>query len=435
MSLLDDILATKREEVAARRVAEPPSVLRERPLWAEPRRGFRAALAARPVPAVIAELKRASPSRGEIRAAYDPAAIARGYAAAGAAALSVLTDGPFFGGALEHLAAARAASGLPCLRKDFLIDPYQIEEARAFGADAVLLVVAGVTARQGADLLAAARAAGLDVLVEVHSEAELERAAGLGATLIGINNRDLATFDVSLATAERLAPRAPSWSARRSWSGPTRARPSRSGSGVREGQDLRRVHARRRPRRHRCRRRLRGAQLPPRKPAPRDPRGGARDRAGGTRRGAGRRLRRHAARARRGDRGAGRPLRAPVPRRRGRRLLPRLGLADDQGDPRAPGRRSRRPRRALSGRLSPARQLRRRPGRRHRRRARPRSGGRAARRPPVRGGRPPPRHGGRDGAHAAALRRRRRVRGGCQPGEEGPCQGRRVHPPRQSCLT
>jgi len=122
----------------------------------------------------------------------------------------VLTDRPFFGGALEHLAAARAASGLPCLRKDFLIDPYQIDEARAFGADAVLLIVAGVTAGQGADLHAAARAAGLDVLVEVHSEAELERAAGLGATLVGINNRDLATFAVSLATAERLAPRAPS---------------------------------------------------------------------------------------------------------------------------------------------------------------------------------------------------------------------------------
>ena len=210
MTVLDDILAAKRDEVAARRAATPPSALRERPVYGEARRGFRAALAARPAPAVIAELKRASPSRGEIRAAYDPAAIARGYAAAGAAALSVLTDGPFFGGALEHLASARAASGLPCLRKDFLIDPYQIDEARAFGADAVLLVVGGVTARQGADLLAAARAGGLDVLVEVHSEAELERAAGLGATLIGINNRDLATFDVSLATAERLAPRAPS---------------------------------------------------------------------------------------------------------------------------------------------------------------------------------------------------------------------------------
>jgi len=209
VSVLDDILATKRDEVAARRAAVSVSALRERPLYAEPRRGFRAALAARPAPAVIAELKRASPSRGQIRAAYDPAAIARGYAAAGAAALSVLTDGPYFGGALEHLALARAASGLPCLRKDFLIDPYQVDEARAFGADAVLLIVAAVTARQGTELLAAAGAAGLDVLVEVHTEAELERAAALGATLVGINNRDLATLDVSLATAERLAPRAP----------------------------------------------------------------------------------------------------------------------------------------------------------------------------------------------------------------------------------
>ncbi len=209
MSVLDDILAAKRDEVAARRAAVSVSALRERPLYAEPRRGFRAALAARPAPAVIAELKRASPSRGQIRAAYDPAAIARGYAAAGAAALSVLTDGPYFGGALEHLALARAASGLPCLRKDFLIDPFQVDEARAFGADAVLLIVAAVTARQGTELLAAAGAAGLDVLVEVHTEAELERAAALGATLVGINNRDLATLDVSLATAERLAPRAP----------------------------------------------------------------------------------------------------------------------------------------------------------------------------------------------------------------------------------
>jgi len=209
VSVLDDILAAKRDEVAARRAAVSVSALRERPLYAEPRRGFRAALAARPAPAVIAELKRASPSRGQIRAAYDPAAIARGYAAAGAAALSVLTDGPYFGGALEHLALARAASGLPCLRKDFLIDPFQVDEARAFGADAVLLIVAAVTVRQGTELLAAAGAAGLDVLVEVHTEAELERAAALGATLVGINNRDLATLDVSLATAERLAPRAP----------------------------------------------------------------------------------------------------------------------------------------------------------------------------------------------------------------------------------
>jgi len=207
--ILDEILARKRDEVTARRAATPAAQLRERPLHGAARRAFRAALAARPAPAVIAELKRASPSRGAIRTSYDVPAIARGYAAAGATALSILTDGPFFGGALEDLAAARTASGLPCLRKDFLIDPYQVAEARAWGADCVLLIVAAVTAAQGDEILAAAREAGLDVLVEVHDEMELDRAAAMGATLIGINNRDLATFQVSLGTTERLAPRAP----------------------------------------------------------------------------------------------------------------------------------------------------------------------------------------------------------------------------------
>jgi indole-3-glycerol phosphate synthase len=207
--ILDDILARKREEVAARRAAVPAARLRERPLHAAPRRGFRAALAARPAPALIAELKRASPSRGVIRTAYDVPAIARGYATAGAAALSVLTDGPFFGGTLDDLAAAREASGLPCLRKDFLIDAYQVDEARAWGADCVLLIAAAVSAAQGRELLAAATAEGLDVLVEVHTEAEMEAAAGLGATLVGVNNRDLGTFLVSLDTTERLARRAP----------------------------------------------------------------------------------------------------------------------------------------------------------------------------------------------------------------------------------
>jgi len=207
--ILDDILAHTREEVAARRRTTPVAALRERRLWAAPRRGFRAALARRPAPAVIAELKRASPSRGIIRADYDPPAIARGYAAAGAAALSVLTDEKFFRGALEHLTAAREASGLPCLRKDFLVDPYQIDESRAAGADAVLLVVAAVAGAGGRELLAAAAEAGLDVLVEVHDAVELEWAAAAGATLIGVNNRDLRTFTVSLETTERLAPRVP----------------------------------------------------------------------------------------------------------------------------------------------------------------------------------------------------------------------------------
>jgi indole-3-glycerol phosphate synthase len=207
--ILDDILARKREEVAARRAAVPLAALRARALHESPRRGFRAALAARPAPAVIAELKRASPSRGPIRSAYDPAAIARGYAGGGATALSVLTDGPFFGGSLEDLAAARAAAALPCLRKDFLVDPYQVEEARAWGADAVLVIVAAMSDEQARELLAAAYDAGLDVLVEVHTAAELARAAALGATLIGVNNRDLATFAVALETTERLAPSVP----------------------------------------------------------------------------------------------------------------------------------------------------------------------------------------------------------------------------------
>jgi len=207
--ILDDILGSKRIEVAARRSAVPLAGLRELPLYGAERRGFRAALAAHAVPAVIAELKQRSPSRGPLRAAYDPATIGRGYAAAGAAALSVLTDGPFFGGSLRDLAAAREASGLPCLRKDFVIDPYQIEEARAWGADCVLLIAAAVPDGLARELLAAAADAGLDVLLEVHSTTELERAAALGATLIGVNNRDLASFRVSLETTERLASRVP----------------------------------------------------------------------------------------------------------------------------------------------------------------------------------------------------------------------------------
>jgi len=207
--ILDDILVRKREEVAARRRTVPLATLKDRPLYGEPRRGFRAALAAHAAPAVIAELKSASPSRGVIRASYDPPSIARGYADAGATALSVLTDTHFFGGALDHLTAARAASRLPCLRKDFLVDPYQVEEARAAGADAVLVIVAAVDDRQGRELLMAADRAALDVLVEVHGEGELEWAIAAGATLIGVNNRDLTTFEVTLETAERLAPRVP----------------------------------------------------------------------------------------------------------------------------------------------------------------------------------------------------------------------------------
>jgi indole-3-glycerol phosphate synthase len=203
--ILDDILAHKVDEVSARKREIPARALRDRPLWAEPRRGFRAALAAHTAPAVIAELKRASPSRGVIRTHYDPPAHARGYEAAGAAALSVLTDERFFEGHLDHLVAVRAAVGLPCLRKDFLVDPWQVLEARAYGADAVLVIAAAGSGSLRVELLAAARDHGLDALVEVHDERELEWAIVAGATLIGVNNRDLATFVVSLETTERLA--------------------------------------------------------------------------------------------------------------------------------------------------------------------------------------------------------------------------------------
>jgi indole-3-glycerol phosphate synthase len=207
--ILDDILAHKRDEVSERKRAVPVSALRDRPLYHVPRRGFRDALLARPAPAVIAELKRASPSRGLIRTHYDPPAHARAYEAAGASALSVLTDERFFQGSLDHLVAVREATTLPCLRKDFLVDPYQVDEARAHGADAVLVIAAAGSGRLRMELIAAAQAADLDVLVEVHDEHELEWAAAAGASLLGVNNRDLATFTTTLETTERLAPLVP----------------------------------------------------------------------------------------------------------------------------------------------------------------------------------------------------------------------------------
>ena len=207
--ILDDILAHKRDEVAARKHATPRSALRERPLWHEPRRRFRAALAGRPAPAVIAEIKRASPSRGVIRSHFDPPAHARAYEGGGATALSVLTDERFFQGHLDHLATVRGVVGLPCLRKDFLVDPYQVDEARAYGADAILVIAAAGSATLRTELLAAAREASLDALVEVHDERELEWAAAAGATLVGVNNRDLSTFVTSLETTELLAPLRP----------------------------------------------------------------------------------------------------------------------------------------------------------------------------------------------------------------------------------
>jgi indole-3-glycerol phosphate synthase len=179
----------------------------------DPPRGLRRALVAGARPPVIAEIKRRSPSRGEIRADFDPVALATAYAEAGAVAISVLTDEHYFGGRLEYLEAVREATDVPVLRKDFAIDPYQIDEARTRGADAVLLIAAAFAGDGGADRLASlhrrAAEVGLDALVEVHDEAELEVALGLGADLVGVNNRDLETFEVDLATTERLAGRVP----------------------------------------------------------------------------------------------------------------------------------------------------------------------------------------------------------------------------------
>jgi len=208
--ILAEILDHKRRELEAAREREAPEVL-ERRAAAAPHvpRGFRAALASGPRPRVVAELKRRSPSRGEIRRTFDPVACAKAYAEAGAAAVSVLTDERFFGGSLADLGAVRAAVGLPLLRKDFVIDPYQVDEARVAGADAVLLIAAALPPDVLAALRARAAERGLDALVEVHDQAQLDAALAAGADLVGINNRDLRTFRVDLATTERLASRVP----------------------------------------------------------------------------------------------------------------------------------------------------------------------------------------------------------------------------------